>query len=216
MSHSTDLRPANRSHAPESASLYRESHHEPVGSRPGEREQARRIEAGRRAESEDLVPYLRYGIPAGVLGAFVVAVFFLILDVAAGRPFATPNALGTALFLDRPFDPMAPLSAAIITGYTAVHGAVFIAMASIAAVLLLSARRLPEGGTLFFGLTALLFVACEAVFLCLSLLAGFSLWSELGFGRVAIANALASASMAALLARGAAPHQRRAAAVMET
>ena len=40
---------------------------------------------------------LREGITAGVLGATAVAVWFLILDTVAGRPFATPSMLGSSL-----------------------------------------------------------------------------------------------------------------------
>ncbi len=38
------------------------------------------------------------GIVAGVVGAATVAVWFLVLDTIAGRPFYTPTVLGTALF----------------------------------------------------------------------------------------------------------------------
>jgi hypothetical protein len=193
----------DRARTPEDARLQREPS-DAQGTRLAGEEERR---AAR--ESQDLVPYLRYGVPAGLLGAVVVALFFFLLDLVAGRPLATPNALGAALFLDRPFDVSAPLSPALITGFTAVHGAVFIAMASIAAVLILAARRLPEGGTLFFVMTALLFAACEGVFFGLTLLADLSVWSELGFGRVAVANLLASAGMAALLIRGVKAHRRR-------
>ena len=40
---------------------------------------------------------LREGLTAGVLGATAVAVWFLILDTIAGRPFATPSMLGASL-----------------------------------------------------------------------------------------------------------------------
>jgi hypothetical protein len=40
---------------------------------------------------------LKRGILAGILGGVTVAVWFLILDLAAGEPFRTPAALGYAL-----------------------------------------------------------------------------------------------------------------------
>src|SRR5438094_265370 len=43
-------------------------------------------------------PVLREGIIAGLIGAAVVAVWFLILDVARGRPFLTPTILRAAVF----------------------------------------------------------------------------------------------------------------------
>ena len=42
--------------------------------------------------------YLREGIIAGLIGAALVAVWFLIYDVARGRPFRTPSLLGMAAF----------------------------------------------------------------------------------------------------------------------
>ncbi len=40
---------------------------------------------------------LREGVIAGVLGATSVALWFLLVDAAAGRAFHTPAVLGTAL-----------------------------------------------------------------------------------------------------------------------
>ena len=40
---------------------------------------------------------VREGLIAGILGATSVALWFLVLDVAAGRAFHTPAVLGTAL-----------------------------------------------------------------------------------------------------------------------
>ena len=42
--------------------------------------------------------YLREGIIAGLIGAAVVAVWFLIYDAARGRPLRTPALLGAATF----------------------------------------------------------------------------------------------------------------------
>ena len=38
--------------------------------------------------------YVREGIIAGLIGAVVVAVWFLIYDAARGRPFRTPRCSG--------------------------------------------------------------------------------------------------------------------------
>ena len=42
---------------------------------------------------------LREGIVAGLIGAAVVALWFFVFDILRGRPFFTPGALGSALFL---------------------------------------------------------------------------------------------------------------------
>ena len=41
---------------------------------------------------------LREGICAGLIGAAVVAVWFLLLDLWRGQPFLTPGLLGAAVF----------------------------------------------------------------------------------------------------------------------
>jgi hypothetical protein len=67
------------------------------------------------------------GIAAGVLGAAMVALWFLILDMMAGVPFRTPALLGAALF-DGVRDPaMVAITPRLVLGYTAVHLALFIA-----------------------------------------------------------------------------------------
>jgi hypothetical protein len=47
-----------------------------------------KLQTDRRSDSR----YYQWGMLGGVVGAFVVAVLFLILDLAAGRSFATPTA----------------------------------------------------------------------------------------------------------------------------
>ena len=59
----------------------------------------------------EILPYYRWGMCAGVLGAFVVAVFFL-----------------------------AP-SATLVAAYTAVHGALFVSLALLVSSLVLGSRR---------------------------------------------------------------------------
>jgi len=41
---------------------------------------------------------MREGFIAGLIGAGAVALWFLIVDVIAGRPFFTPAMLGSAVF----------------------------------------------------------------------------------------------------------------------
>jgi hypothetical protein len=134
-----------------------------------------------------------------VLGAFVVAVFFLILDIAAGRPLATPSALGAVLFLGEPFDLSRPLDPVMIAGYTAIHGTVFIAFASIAAVLLLSIGVRPRSDSQRAGVIVVaLFLAATGIFYVFSQVSGIS---ALDGWRVLVANLLAALAMAGPLAR---------------
>jgi hypothetical protein len=139
------------------------------------------------------------GVISGVFGASVVALFFLVVDLLAGRPLFTPNALGTSLFLGQAAAPDAPIVPAIVAGYTAVHGTIFVGFGVIAAFEVLSLRRIPptDAGTLL--LTALLFVAFEVSFLSMAALFAPHLMAVLGVGRVAIANAIAALAMARYL-----------------
>jgi hypothetical protein len=159
----------------------------------------RREEARTRAQ----VPYVRWGIATGALGALVVAGFFLVVDILAGRPLATPTALGATLFQGAAFDLTRPVSAPLVIGYTAVHGAFFIALASLASSLLLTA---PHLNVRFPGLSGVLFAAffvtLTAMFMSFAGLYEneMSIWHELGGVRVALANLLAAGGMAATLA----------------
>ena len=73
----------------------------------------------------------------------MVALFFLGLDVAEGRPLWTPHALGSVLFLGSVPAHGAPVSLALIGAYTFVHGYVFVSVGLIAAFFL-DWRGLPE------------------------------------------------------------------------
>ena len=81
---------------------------------------------------------IREGVVAGVLGASAVAIWFLILDTASGRPFYTPQMLGASLatFFGAPGTGNAiPL----VLGYTLVHFAAFILIGIAAAMVALTA-----------------------------------------------------------------------------
>ncbi len=146
------------------------------------------------------LPHARFGIPSGIVGAGTVAIFFLIVDSLAGRPFATPGALGATLLLGHPFDLSAAPQGAVVAGYTAMHGTMFVAIASILTIGLFSAPEPPRpSGSLWIALTGIGFLLCEGFFVGFTLLAGESAWAGLGFLRITLANALAAASMGAML-----------------
>lgn len=141
------------------------------------------------------------GIISGVFGASAVAIFFFVVDLVAGHPLFTPNALGASLFLGQAVASDAPIVPVLVVGYTAVHLTVFIGFGVIAAFEVLSHRRIPptDAGTML--LTAALFVAFEVSFLAMAQLFAPHLTGVLGVGRVAIANAIASFAMARYLLR---------------
>jgi quercetin dioxygenase-like cupin family protein len=150
----------------------------------------------------EILPYYRWGMAAGVLGAFVVAVFFLVVDLVLGRPLATPTALGASLFLGVPFDLSRPPSPILVAGYTAVHGALFVGLAlAVSSVVLGSRHRPPRAASLVLLLTGIFFISLTIFFLAFSLMSSYSLASGPRALLVVSANLLAAVSMALLLTR---------------
>lgn len=136
------------------------------------------------------------GITAGVLGAAVVAVWFLLVDIVNGHPFFTPTVLGTALFrggagLESP--ETLPISFEMVTVFTWIHLLVFAVLGGIAARLLAVAERAPNAG---FGIL-LLFVVFEFGFIAASMTLADRLLHTLGAASVFIGNLLAAAVMVA-------------------
>lgn len=146
--------------------------------------------AGRSMEQFDRRVF-RDGIVAGLIGAAVVAVWFLAFDLIGGHPFRTPALLGAAVF-QRVRDLQAiQVTPGLVVGYTVVHMAAFAAFGILCAALIAAAER--EIGLL---LASLALLACFQLFLlglaglAARLLFGAILWWEIFF-----ANLLASAAM---------------------
>jgi hypothetical protein len=135
------------------------------------------------------------GIVAGVIGATVIALWFLIIDASNGQPFYTPTVLGTALFkggagLDAPESLTVSLDTVLM--FTWVHGLVFIILGGIASRLLGVAEQNPNLG---FGIL-LLFVVFEFGFVAVNLAFAEVVLKALAWQAVLIGNLLAAASMA--------------------
>jgi len=146
-------------------------------------------------------PWIREGILAGLAGAVVIAAFFAFRDLLAGRPLWTPYALGSALFLGHvpPWD--APISPALVGGYTVIHGWVFVAIGLLTAFLLIGNRLPGAHRATRIGLLALgLFLTFGVVFAAFAVLMALGSAPRIGFGWILAANAIASLAMAAVLA----------------
>jgi hypothetical protein len=137
---------------------------------------------------------------AGLTGAAVVALFFLIIDLAQGVPLRTPGMLGTALFLGQSLAPGTAPSLAPALGYTVVHAVIFAALGVGTAFALIGYRR-PLGPLSGLGLAVGLFAAMEALFAAGLALAAPQLIAAFGAGMIATANLLAAAAMSAMLLR---------------
>jgi hypothetical protein len=147
--------------------------------------------------SPDSQALYQEGIVAGVLAAAVVAVWFLIVDGLAGRPFYTPAVLGTALFGRGLGLEHVTVSPGIVAMFTWVHGLIFAALGGVVARLIAVAERHPG---LAFGIV-LLFVILQAGFTTAVALVAPAVFSLLGWASIFVANLLAAATMAAYLRR---------------
>ncbi len=129
-------------------------------------------------------PVLREGVVAGIIGAAVVAVWFLILDAIRGDPLRTPRFLGTAMLQQT--DPVGA-----ILSYTIVHGMVFILFGIAGAFLLSGAEQRP----VFLFPFVVLYVAFEFFFFAVVLILARWVLDELAGWAVVVANLLAGAAM---------------------
>lgn len=140
------------------------------------------------------------GIIAGIAGGCVIALFFFVIDVAAGHALWTPTTLGAAFFQGKALAPGAPASGSLVAGYTVLHTVGFVALGLIATQVLQALRRLPSPAVLVPILAAPLFFAFQAYILVLGAFTDPALLQRIGTGRVAIANALAALAMGGVLA----------------
>jgi hypothetical protein len=134
---------------------------------------------------------LRDGIIAGVIGAAVVAVWFLLFDFARGKPLFTPALLGAAVFYGANDPTGLEIAAGPIIGYTVIHGLAFIAFGIVAASLIVAAEREPA----IFVAFVILFAAFEALFFGAAGVLGQSMIGALVWWAILVGNLLASIAM---------------------
>src|SRR5918999_3294096 len=131
------------------------------------------------------------GLATGLIGAGVVAVWFLVLDTARGQPFFTPAALGAALLLGATSQADVSVTLPIVTAYTVLHLAAF---AGIGIAVEWAAERVERAPAVLRAAT-LAFVLLEALFI--GVVGALSQWvlGALGYWAVAVGNVLALAAM---------------------
>jgi hypothetical protein len=134
---------------------------------------------------------LREGVIAGLIGAATVAVWFLVFDIARGKPFLTPALLGNAVFygVNTPIGLQVTLGP--ILGYTLLHGLAFIAFGVIASAIMAVSEREP---TLFVAFV-ILFGCFEAFFFGVVGAFGQSMMGALVWWAILVGNLLASVAM---------------------
>lgn len=140
---------------------------------------------------------LEDGILAGVVGAAVVALWFLLVDSIRVTPFHTPNLLGSLIFTGSTAATVPPVTLTMVFAYTGLHVLVFL-VAGIAAAWIFSVfEDNPQ-----FGMVLLLLVLLFLAVLCgLEIAMMPSIVGLIGTGSVSIANLLAAAGMFAFLLR---------------
>jgi hypothetical protein len=131
------------------------------------------------------------GAVAGIIGAVVVAVWFLIFDVIRGHAFETPALLAATILHGSHSDEIHHGLKLLALEYSLIHFAAFIAF-GIAGGLLLEACETEK--PLVFSL-AIFFVAFEVFFIAVVLFLGPSVMAELTWWGIIVGNLLATAAM---------------------
>ena len=140
---------------------------------------------------------LREGIVTGLIGATVVAVWFLVFDLARGKPLFTPALLGNALFSGVNNPVGLEITLGPVIGYTIIHGLAFIAFGVIAA----SVMSVSESEPAVFVAFVILFACFEVFVLGVVGALGQSMLGALVWWAILIGNLLASAAMIWYLVR---------------
>jgi hypothetical protein len=135
--------------------------------------------------------YLREGVIAGLIGAALVAVWFLIYDAARGRMFRTPALLGAATFEGVTNPSAVPTAAHLIVPYTVLHGVVFAMIGVLIAYLIVSAQREPSRVMMLF----IALMCFEIFFLAVVTWLAHPVLDEVQWWAILVANALAAAGM---------------------
>ena len=134
------------------------------------------------------------GLLAGAVGAGTIAVWFLLLDTIAGRPFYTPSVLGTALVRGG-----AALSGSealsvdmeMVINFTWMHMLAFLLIGLAASKLVELAER---DANLGFGLV-LLFVVFEFGFIAVFSMVAEEVLQVISWPSILVGNLLAAAAM---------------------
>ena len=133
------------------------------------------------------------GLFTGMIGATLVALWFLILDSVQGRPFFTPALLGTVMLHGGDAASSGPVIAPLeIAAYTAFHFVVFIAIGFVLAWMMNLFEKFP----IMFFVLLVLFLALQIGFFGLNLALGAKLLGHLPVWTGVTAHVLAAAGMA--------------------
>ncbi|MGH7466856.1 MAG: hypothetical protein ACRENP_02620 [Longimicrobiales bacterium] len=134
---------------------------------------------------------IREGLIAGVVGAVVVAAWFLVIDLVQGRVLFTPAALGSAVFLGARSAADIQVNVPMVLAYTGIHLAAFLGTGFIASALISEAEKDPP---MLLGLV-LLFVTFEVLFFGLIAIMASWLLDSIRWWTILVANLVAAFAM---------------------
>lgn len=143
-------------------------------------------------------PVLREGVIAGLIGAAVVALWFLLYDAWRGRPLFTPALLGTTIFYGGSTPASVQIGAGPVIGYTILHVLAFVGVGIVAACMLVASEREPAVFIAF----VTLFGVFEVFFFVVLRTLSYEMLGALGWWAVLAGNFLASIGMLWFLVRG--------------
>ncbi len=131
------------------------------------------------------------GVLCGVVGATVVAVFFLFIDSLQARPLWTPSLLGSVLFLGQNVTDVAGVSYTMVFAYTGLHVLLFLLAGVVLAWMIFQVERNPQFGLVLL----LLFLLFQSIVFGFEVTLVPSLVGAIGAGVVIVANLLAAGAM---------------------
>ena len=140
----------------------------------------------------------REGVTAGLVGAIVVALWFMGYDLASGNSFHTPAILGAMVFQNANVTDGIKATVPLVLGYTILHFFAFVAFGVALAILLAASEWEP-----FMALGAMLLLAVfEVFFVGFVSLVDQSALEVLGWWKIVAGNILALIAMTTYFIRG--------------
>jgi hypothetical protein len=136
---------------------------------------------------------LREGTVAGIIGGVIVAVWFMVYDLATGHPFHTPALLGAIVFNALQQPPSFAVTTELVLGYTALHFFAFIMFGIASSILMVASEQEPVlalGELILFVWFELCFVAF-VTFLSNTAVEQIGWWNIIGGNIVALAAIIA-------------------------
>jgi len=150
------------------------------------------MHASQRGSGRSELSRTQEGILTGMLGAGIVAVFYLVIDLARGRPLMTPSVLGQAFLLRQ--EPLEQtIVPAAVLAYTGFHIIAFVLFG----LLLTAVVRMAERSSVARYALVQLFIVFELFFYGLLLIGSATTRGMFPLWGVLTANTLAAIAMGA-------------------